>query len=120
MQVERHMVDAGGNVIDLLQWNSNVVSQVAGRVLDAMAQTDGFDPGRACQSPAIHGHWIHVIQMHYTRTSALHLVAHFEQYRYGTQSAHDAADSERVRDGLPETKALGDFEIGHGTRPVAT
>src|SRR5262249_12641344 len=41
-------------------------------------------------------------------------------YRYGTQSAHDAADSERVRDGLPETKALGDFEIGHGTRPVAT
>ena len=39
--------------------------------------------------------------------------------RHGAQTAHDAADAERVRDRLPQAEPLGDLEIGDGAGIVA-
>jgi len=39
--------------------------------------------------------------------------------RHGSQAAHDAADAERVGDGLAQAVFLRHFEVGHGARLVA-
>ena len=42
-----------------------------------------------------------------------------EQHRDGAQAAHDAADAERVGDGLAQAELLRDLEVGDGARLVA-
>ena len=49
----------------------------------------------------------------------LHVAHHVQHDRDGAQRAHDAADPQRVGDGLLEAEFLRNLEVGYGRRPVA-
>ena len=118
-QVECHVVDAGAEVVDLLQWNTDVIGKLASRSLDAVAETHSFDRAGAADGPAIHGHGVDVLQKRHVGAQRFHVAAHLQQHGDGAQAAHDAADAQRVGDGLAQPVALGYFEVDHGGRLVA-
>ena len=120
-QVERHVVDAGAVVVDLLHWNAEVTGQLGRGVLHAVAQADGRDArGRAVQRPGDHRHRVDVVQVDgAVRTDLLHVAQHVEHHGDGAQAAHDPADAQRVTDGLLQAVLLRDLEVGDGGGLVA-
>jgi hypothetical protein len=50
---------------------------------------------------------------------SLHVAAYVQQHGNRAQTAHDAADAQRVGDGLPQAVALGDLEVDDRRRPIA-
>jgi hypothetical protein len=45
--------------------------------------------------------------------SFFHIAAGIQQHRDGAQGAHDAADAQRIGDGLAQAVLLGDLEVDH-------
>ncbi len=110
-QVESHVIDAGAQVVDLVQGNADVVGQVPGREEHAVAQAHGIDARRLVERPAEHGHGVHIVQEQRVGAQLLHVLAHVQQHRNGAQSAHDAAHAQRVADGLAQAVLFGDLKV---------
>ena len=49
-----------------------------------------------------------------------HVLQHTLEYRNGTQTAHNAANSQRVSDGLSQAVLLGYIKVDDGTGLVST
>jgi len=118
-QVEGHVVDAGADVVDLLQRHADVAGELLGGSLDAVAQPDRLDRRGAVDRPAQDGHRVDVVQVKDVRAQLLHVAAHFQEDRDGAQAAHDPADAQRVGDGLAQAVFLGHFEVNDRAGPVA-
>ncbi len=118
-QVEGHVVDPGADVVDLVDGHVDVAGKLLRRPLDAVAEADGLDGRRAEHRPAVHRHRVDVVEEGDVGIAdGFHIAAHIQHHGDGAQRAHDAADAERVGDGLAQAVFLGDFEVGDGARLV--
>ena len=100
-QEEGDMVDAGHLVAHVVDGNVEVMAQLEDRVRHRVAQPDIAD-GRvsAGDGPAVDGHGVHILKHQGVRAERAHVLAQLPQKRHGAKPAHDAADAERVADGL--------------------
>jgi len=113
------VVDAGADVVDLLEGHADVAREFARGALHAVAQPHRADLGGAVDRPTVHRHRVDVLQERHVGADLLHIAAHVEQHWDGAQAAEDAADAERVGDGLAQAVLLGDLEIDDGGGLVA-
>ena len=122
-EVERHVVDAGALVAHVGDRDADVASQLLGGVLHAVAKADPLDVrlgrGGPCERPHVDRHRVDVLQECGVAAQLLHLGLHLQQHRHGSQAAHDAADAERVGDGLSKAELLGHLEV-HDRRRLVT
>ena len=113
------MVDASGDVVDLLDRHADVVRHLLGGALHAVAEADGLDLGRSIDGRGDHRHRVDVVQEGDIGTQLGHVATHVQEDRDGAQRAHDPADAERVGDGLAQTVLLRNLEVDHGAGFVA-
>ena len=113
VQIERHVVDAGALVGDVLVRNVDHLGELLRRALHAVTEADRADRAGAADRPAIHRHRIDVLQEDRIRTMLLHQPAVFEKHRNRAKSAHDAADAEGIADRLAESVLLRNLEVDH-------
>jgi hypothetical protein len=117
-EIERHVVDTGSAVGDLVGSDPEVVTDLVCRSLHAVTQAHRRDVGQSVQRPAVHRHRVHVVEMQHVGAQLLHVVEHLLHHRDGAQGAHDPADAERVGDRLTQPVLLRDLEVDHRRRPV--
>ena len=113
------MIDASRDVVDLIHRHLDVTGKLLGRALDAVAEPDRFDSRGAVDGPGVHRHRIDVVEQGGIGAQRLHVAADIQKDRDRAQPAHDAADSQRVGDGLAQAVLLRNLEIDHGARLVA-
>ena len=114
------MVDPGDEVVELPRVAAEHGGELAGGVLDGVAQANRADPTRLGDGPAQHRHRVDVLQEQGARAQLLHVATDAEQHRDRPQAAHDPSDTERVGDRLTNSVAVGDDEIDHrrGIQPT--
>ena len=115
---ERHVVDAGHGVIDLVEGHADVVAQVFGGEGHAVAKTHCGDLRATVESPAIHGHGVGIVDVQRVGAEPLHVCCDVEQNGNSANAPHDATDPERVGDGLTQAVCCRDLEVENGARPV--
>ncbi len=113
------MVDARAQIIDFFQGHVDIAGQLFGRALHAVAQANRLDGRGAVDGPAVHGHGVDVLQKGHVRAQFFHIRAHLQQHGNGAQAAHDAANAQRVGNGLAQAILLGHFKVHHRARLVA-
>ncbi len=118
-QVERHVVDARGEVVDLAVGDAEIDGELERRSLHAVTQPDRPDRRRARDRAAVDRHRVRVVQEPHVGAQLFHVGAHVEQHGDRAQPPHDAADPERVGDRLAQPEPLRHLEVGHRARLVA-
>ena len=120
LEEEGDVVDAGRQIVDVGDVLAENLGEMAGGVLHAVAEPDRADfrrhPG---ERPHIDRHRVDVLQHQRVRADLFHVAGDRLEHGNGPQTAEDAADAERIGDGLPQAVALGHLEIGDGRRLVA-
>jgi len=119
LEVESHVVDAGGEVVELVRGHAEVAGQLRRGALHAVAQADGGDRRGGVERPGDDRHRVDVVEVQRVGAEPLHVADHLEHGGDGAQAAHDAADAEGVADRLLEAVAFGDLEVADRARPVA-
>jgi hypothetical protein len=110
---KRHVIDAGRTVTDFLVWDIEIMGEFDGRALNRMAKT--HLPDRRVflgNRPGIDRHGIHILQHDGVRADGQHVLADLPQMRHGAKTAHDAADAERIGNGLAQAIFARHLEIG--------
>ena len=79
--------------------------------LDAVAKADGFDFCIPLHKAGQHRHRVGVIEEPCVRTDGLHIPCDPAQNGDRAQRAENAADPERISDGLAQAVFLGDLKI---------
>ena len=79
VEIEREMVDAGADVIELSGRNAEIGGEVARRFLHGVTKPDGADRAPASGGPAEHRHWVHVLKQDRVGTQFFHVAADVEQ-----------------------------------------
>ncbi len=69
--------------------------------------------------PGVHRHRVDILQHDRVRADRHHVLADRPQMRHRAQGAHDAADPERIGDGVAQAVFLRHLEIGDRARLVA-
>jgi hypothetical protein len=119
-RVEGHVVDARALVADVLVVLAEILRELEGRALHRMAEPDMADVGRELrQRPAVDRHRVHILKHQRVGAELAHVLRDVEKHGHGAQAPHDAADAERVGDGLAQAVSLRDLEIGDGAGLVA-
>ncbi len=118
-QVERHMVDAGAEIVDIVSGKVEDPGELRGGALDTVAESHGLDGGRSPHCPGQHGHGIGVVHEKGVRTTGFHVPRHLQHHRGGAEGAHDPADAKGIADRLPQPVPLRNLEVDHGGRLVA-
>ena len=87
------------------------------RVAHAVADPDrlrGRPPGPRPDPPGDHRHGVGVVEEQPLGTPLGHLVGHLDHHGDRAETAHDAADPDRVGDRLPQPVAPRDLEVANG------
>ena len=119
-QEEGDMVDACHLVAELVLGQVQIMGQFLNRVLHRMAEAHLFQ-GRETlgQRPGVDRHRVDILQQGGVGADLHHVLRHIPKHRHRAQAAHDAANAQRVGDGLAQAVLFGDFEIGHRTGFIA-
>ena len=114
-QQPRLVVDAGNTRLEfrhvVVFGDAERVEQTAYAGLHGMAEADSLDGRMAQQQPRQGTHGIRVIQKPRVRTDFCHVFREMEHVLSRTESAEEAADAERIRDGLAEAVFRWNREI---------
>ena len=86
--------------------------------LHRVAQADRPHRAVAQHRAGHHRHRVGVVQQPRLRRRLLHVPRQVEHHRNGAQRAEDAADPQRVANGLTQAVALGHLEVDHRARLV--
>ena len=78
LEIKSHVIDAGSDVVDVVDVDADIVGELLGGALDRVAQTDGFDGGGAGHRPAVHRHWIDIVKEGNVAGDFFHVTAHIE------------------------------------------
>ena len=92
------------------------------RVADAVADADDVRGGQARTAPDAPGHHRHrvrVVEQEAVGAPLDHLVGHLDHDGDRAETAHDAADADRVADRLAQPERLRDVEVGPRRRVPA-
>lgn len=120
LEVEGHVVDAGGDVVDVVDVDADIVGELLGGPLDRVTQTDRLDGGGAGHRPAVHRHRIDIVEEGNVAGDFFHVTAHIEHDGDGAQATHDTADAQGVGNGLAQAVFFGDVEVDQRRGLVAT
>ncbi len=115
------MVNSGNFPFALIHilFHLQLGEQVPGADLDAVAQTDGTDIGVPLHIAGEHGHRIGVIDEKSVGAELLHVFGKTFQHRNGPQGTENAADSQRICNGLAQPILFGNLKVGNGTGIIA-
>ena len=114
---EALVVEPGRAERDPVLGEPDQLGQEGVRVAHAVAHP--HHPGRGQprprpHAPRHHGHGVRVVEEQGIRAPLGHVVGHLDHHRDGSEAAHDAADADRVGDGLTDPVFPGDIEVGQG------
>ena len=108
------MIDAGNQRPDGgIIVHAQPFQQPFGAHLHAVAQADGFDRCEPLHVPGQHRHGIGVIEEPGVGTFLHDVAGEILQHGNGAQCPEDAADAQRIADGLPQAEAPGHLKIRH-------
>ena len=111
------VVDPGREVGDLAEGHTDQLGQVVNRPVHGMAQADGAQFGcHPVQVQQVHRHRVGVVQQPRVGAEFGDVGGERTQHGEGAQGSEDAADAEGVADGLAQSVAGGDLEVGAGGR----
>ena len=110
-QIKGHVVDARTEVVDLFNRHADILRQLLCCPLHAVTQTDSFNLAGAADGPTIHHHRVHILQKGHIGAKRLHVITHVEQHRNRAQPAHNAADTQRIGNGLAQAVFLRNLKI---------
>ena len=114
------MIDAGNKLLApfKLVCHIQIVQQHFGADLYAVAQTDRLDAGVPLHITAENGHRIGVVEHQRIGADLAHIRCKRIHHGDGTQTAHDAADAQRVGNGLTQAVLFGNLKVNNGARLV--
>ena len=92
--------------------------QALGADLDRVAETDRLHAAAAEHRTGEHRHRIGVVEEPGVRRDLFDVAGEVEHHRNRPQCAEDAADAERVGDGLAQAVFLGNLEVDDGRRLI--
>ena len=121
LQQPRLVIDAGDAPLGVGRslLHPQPLEQARHARLHRVAQPDRAHAGFVQHRAGDHRHRIGVVEQPGVRRHLLHVAGEVEHHRNGAQGPEDAADAERVGDGLPQPVLLGHVEVDHRTRLVA-
>ena len=111
LQEPGHVVDAGGEEIDLFLRHADVAGDQVHRRLHAVAEADELEPRDPAQRPAAHGHGVGVVEQERVGAELLHVRGDLEQGGDVPQGAEDAARPQRVADALVDAVLERDLVV---------
>ena len=115
LQQPRHVVDARDFPLHLIVIGHVQMLEQRGRAnLHAVAQAHRFDARIALHGAGQHGHGVRVVQEPRVRADLLHVMGKVHHHGNGAQSTENAADAQRIGDGLPQTVLLRHLKIRYG------
>ena len=120
-QQPSHVIDAGDQLFSTLQPVCHIqfIQQCFRADLHTVAQAHSLDLGVAQHIAGKHGHGIGIVQKPCLRADLLHIPGEFLHHRDGPQGPHNAADAQRVGNGLTQAVFLGDFKINYRTGVIS-
>ena len=120
LQQPRLVVDAGNAPLGgrRIVLHLQFLQQARHAGLHRVAQADRPHRAPAQHRAGHHRHRVGVVQQPRLRRRLLHVPRQVEHHRNGAQRAEDAADPQRVADGLAQAVALGHLEVDHRARLV--
>ena len=96
------------------------MSRWLGAHLHAVAQAHRLDGGVALHIAGQHGHGVGVVEEPRVRAHLSHIVGKILHHGNGAQSAEDAANAQRIGDGLAQAVLLGHFKVRYRAGLVQT
>ena len=122
LQQPAHMVDARDQLPTAFQlvFHAQLLQQAFGADLHTVAQAHGFNARIALHIAAEHSHGVGIVQEQRVRAYFPHVSGKIVHHGDGAQGAHDAADAQRIADGLAKAVLLGHFKVDNGAGIVQT
>jgi hypothetical protein len=111
LQEPGHVVDAGGQEIDLVFGDVYVTRDQIHRRLHTVAEADEAEPGNPAQGPAAHGHGIGVVEEEDVGTKLPHIIGDVEKRGDVAQRTKHAARPQGVADALVDAETERDFVV---------
>ena len=108
-----HVVDAGDELLAAIELvlHADGSQQILGADLDAVAEADRPNAGVALHVAREHRHGIGVIEEQGVRAYLFHVPGKILHHRDRPKGPHDAADAQRVGDGLAQAVFFRDLEV---------
>ena len=103
-----------------LVFHSQTLQKSFSADLNAVAKAYGSDFRISLHVAAENCHRVSVIQEKGVGADLFHIPCKAFHYGNGTESAHDAANSQRITDSLLQAVFLGNFKISYGAGLIAT
>lgn len=120
LKIEGHVVDPRAKVVDLVVGNGQVMTQLLGCPLHAMAEPNVSHTRVLIYSPTKHGHRIRVVQQKSLWTLLFHVITQIHHERNGAQASKNPANPQRIGDGLSQTIFLRNFKVNDGAGFVSS